>query len=414
MNASLQDNDANDTLPPAKQRRRLYDVASKWHCTILGTCLSMGELRSVAAKANIRFTKPDASDYEIHASMVHVASADRAVAKLMHKLLDRKFVLAVKRFSKATTTADVANLWEGAMCRGEVAGALWAAMTHPLADDDLQARIFGEMHMLSHQVGSEARASLRHMHVLENENRELENRTQSLQERLMVEIGSRDKTIVSLQKKLEKELAENRRLCRACDVIERLPTLQSALHAMQEQLELTDLRLRLAEQRAETVEAQSRERGKKIEILLGELSELKTENQTLEINLLESLSASNQPGCSLDCGRPDLCGRCILYVGGRAAQLPHLKRLVEECNGTFVHHDGGLEESVARLDGLLGKADAVMFPIDCISHTAHDKLKILCRRWEKPFVPVRCSGLGAFMRALDTVGKPQDAAELAQ
>jgi hypothetical protein len=45
----------------------------------------------------------------------------------------------------------------------------------------------------------------------------------------------------------------------------------------------------------------------------------------------------------------------------------------------------------------------VLFPVDCVSHSAHDEVKRLCRRWEKPFVPLRHSGLGAFIRALSSI-----------
>ena len=53
-----------------------------------------------------------------------------------------------------------------------------------------------------------------------------------------------------------------------------------------------------------------------------------------------------------------------------------------------------------RLHGLFGRADAVMFPVDCVSHSAQDTVKQLCRRWSKPYVPVRRSGLGAYLLAL--------------
>lgn len=393
--------------PPGKQRRKLWEIDSKWHCTILGTCLSIAELRALAAKAHMRFSKADASDYEIHASMVHMASTNRPISKAMHKGLEKKFALAVRQFSKATTRAEVEALWVSAMDRGDITGPLWALMSHPQADDDLQARVFGEMHMLSHQVGSQARIGLRQIHALEKDKSELESRLKALETRLVQENAAHEKTIHALRQSLVREQAENRQLAKACETVEKFPKLQATINSLQEQVELADLRLRLAEQRAETAETQSRKRAEEAQAMQAEIQELRRESQALETRLLETLSVDLGNDCPFDCGRPDLCGRCILYVGGRAAQLPHLRRLVEERNGTLVHHDGGQEESVGRLDSLLGKADAVMFPIDCISHMAHDKLKNLCKRWEKPFVPVRRSGLGAFMQALDAMSRPE-------
>jgi len=96
----------------------------------------------------------------------------------------------------------------------------------------------------------------------------------------------------------------------------------------------------------------------------------------------------------------DLCGRRILLVGGLRQRIGTFKKLVESRNGRFSHHDGGMEESMERLDGLFGRADAVLFPVDCVSHAALKKVKSLCRRWGKPYVPMRRSGIGAFTEAL--------------
>jgi hypothetical protein len=92
-----------------------------------------------------------------------------------------------------------------------------------------------------------------------------------------------------------------------------------------------------------------------------------------------------------------------LFVGGRGTQVVHLRRLVEQYNGSLVYHDGGFEDGIGRLGTLIGQADTVMFPVDCISHNAHDQIKKLCRRDNKTYVPVRRSGLGAFREALDSL-----------
>ena len=81
---------------------------------------------------------------------------------------------------------------------------------------------------------------------------------------------------------------------------------------------------------------------------------------------------------------PDLNNRTIPYIGGRLQAVAHFKRLVEACNGSFSHHDGGMEESMGRLKSLFGRADAVIFPVDCVSHAALAEIKRLCRRWNKP------------------------------
>jgi len=103
------------------------------------------------------------------------------------------------------------------------------------------------------------------------------------------------------------------------------------------------------------------------------------------------------------CPRLDLCGRCILVVGGRHQHVWHLRQMVEEFNGCFVHHDGGTEQSIGKLSNMCGRADAVLFPVKCVSHAAQNKVKTLCRRYDKPFIPLRSSGMEAYIQALESL-----------
>ena len=106
-------------------------------------------------------------------------------------------------------------------------------------------------------------------------------------------------------------------------------------------------------------------------------------------------SAPADGGCPFD-----LDGRCILYVGGRTNNVCRLRALVQQWNGELLHHDGGLEKSLDELASAVTRADAVVFPTDCISHKAVTKLKLLCRRNMKPFVPLRSTGMSSFVQAV--------------
>jgi hypothetical protein len=102
---------------------------------------------------------------------------------------------------------------------------------------------------------------------------------------------------------------------------------------------------------------------------------------------------------------PQLGGAQVLYVGGRAHQVPQLKALVERAGGKFLHHDAGIEHSMTLLPGLISRADWVVFPIDCVSHEAAGILKRQCRQLAKPFVPVRTSSLASLLSGLATLAR---------
>lgn len=388
---------------PRTRRLKLAELEANWYCTIIGTCLSMGELRRLAAKLGVSFGKSEPSDHEVHTGMIRLASQERAVAKAISKALDAKHAPMVRRFARAATAEALEGLWREALDRGEVAGACWALMAHSAATEQLRSTVFGEIHMLSHQVGAAARADLKRFHALEHENAELEAVVARQQERMRAEISSRDTIIRELKERLDHEIAECRKLAHAAHAAAEMSALRALAEELRCQLTLEGDTRRAAEHAAREVERRAREAETERNALRQEVAETRAELAALEGSLASPPPQDGLAKCERACGRPDLCGRCILYVGGRMGQVQHMRKLVEDCNGVMVHHDGGFEDNVGRLSGLLSQADAVMFPVDCVSHMAHDQLKRLCKRWEKPFVPVRRSGLGAFMRALETL-----------
>lgn len=426
-----------------RARLKLWEIGSHWHCTILGTCLRMADLRSVQDKVGLRFTVPNPSEYEVHAAMVHQVGRNRIIGKLLHKLLEKRHMLAVKRFASAHDSASLALLWAEAVTRGEIGGALWAIMTHPHADEGLKSTVFGEVHMLSHQLGAATRTDLRRIFALEKDKAALEIAVERLQDRLRTQIAAHQHETQELRLRLEHELAESRRLAHAAGAAAEIDTLRALVAELRYLVTLEAGSRQEAQASLHQEERRTTRMAEELTALQADNTSLREERNVLEARLGEALAgaweraesgapddgASPAPplaahaihalpsptptltaenrlaACDPACRRLDLCGRCILYVGGRAVQVPHLRRLVESCNGTLMYHDGGQEENVSRLSGLLGQADVVLFPVDCVSHTAHDQLKRLCRRWDKPFVPVRRSGLGSFLHALESVGK---------
>ena len=124
----------------------------------------------------------------------------------------------------------------------------------------------------------------------------------------------------------------------------------------------------------------------------------------------DALESMLQSGIDDACGgtgesstRVDLCGRRVAYVGGRAGIVSHFRALVERLNGHFIHHDGGIEDHEGQLGRILGQADIVLCPVDCVSHRACLRAKRFCKRTAKPFVPLRSAGLSSFVNGLHRV-----------
>lgn len=236
-------------------------------------------------------------------------------------------------------------------------------------------------------------------------------------------------------------LAEaGQRLAALTGVEAELAAAQARLAALESGAELKALRARVdaqddeiarlradAREHAAQVDALQRQLGSSEHRLAETVSALAERDATLRV--LEALFASEEGAadgrvCDGDCGqcpdggadehdprlgRMDLCGLRILCVGGRGSLNAHYRSLVKRCNGELLRHDGGLEDNRARLEALLASADAVICPLDSVSHDASLRTKRFCKRHAEPCVLLKRSGVGAFALALSQLTAAQAA-----
>jgi Tfp pilus assembly protein FimV len=119
-------------------------------------------------------------------------------------------------------------------------------------------------------------------------------------------------------------------------------------------------------------------------------------------NELEALEACFKGPCARDEARSAqrLTDTTVLYVGGRAGSVSHLRKIAAATGAALLSHDGGIEERCGVLSGLVARADVVLFPVDCVSHEAAAIIKRACRHLSKPFMALRSSGISSFAAAL--------------
>lgn len=381
-----------------KRRDKIWELDPIWHCVIVGTCLTLGELRALARKLGYRLEAKRGSDYEIHSHFVYEAGRPKRGGKMLNKLLNRKHTAAIRRFAQADTPEELETLWQNTFSAGEIPGPLWAAASHPALTHELATQVYGDVHMLSHLVGAANRADIRMLHRLEQESADLMEKLTCERRRNRKRAEQDRRSIAQLSEKLLRaERAEERAALLEAELAAFKDSQSSPRQACGPESQATAaLREKLAEQSAALQDMSS---------ALGDAkmreAALRAECDALEelLNADPTVSAngSRQSNCPFD-----LDGRCILYVGGRTTIVCRLRALVQQWNGEFLHHDGGLEKSIDELASAVSRADAVVFPTDCVSHSAVNKLKLLCRRSMKPFVPLRSAGLSSFVAGLQS------------
>ena len=189
---------------PAR-RTKIWEFNTNLHCSIVGTCLSTGELRQVLKKLGV--AAPGSTDHELHGAAVSLAGRHDKAAKLLHKALDERHRVAINQFAKATTEDAVRSLWREAVRRGEIPGAYWATLTHPATTQAIIRDAFGEVHMLSHLVGAANRADIRRLCELEADNADLRARIDRQQLALRDAVVTRDARIQELRDALTQRIA---------------------------------------------------------------------------------------------------------------------------------------------------------------------------------------------------------------
>lgn len=394
-------------------RRKIWHIAD-YQCAIVGTCLSHKELLKLARKAKLRIPF-DAGEYEVHGTFVYHCRTDNAVSRAVQKHLDKKYSGAIRRFANVVDDAQGHRLWRQALEAGDIPGPFWALVSHARLSDGLRGEAFGDVHMLSHLVGAANRADIRRLRDLEKQLADQEARTA--------------KARAALKKSLRHLAGENRELKGKLTAMAKetegykhqamragSAALQAESEGLRRSLATQAQLLSNSEHRRDKLvrrlEAYERHAGD----LRADLAERDAEIRLLEDELFRQ-SATGGCGCDLagtaDCPGPehcpDLMGRRVLYVGGRTNLVRHYKDVVERRGGVFIHHDGGVEETCAALPGLLGGADMVLCPVDCVSHNACRRVKEVCAYSMKPCAFLRSSGLSSLIKGLEEiVAKPSN------
>jgi hypothetical protein len=376
---------------PATSRCSIWELSPSLHCSIIGTCLTTNALRQLFAKLKHPDAKT-ASDHDLHSRAVHAAGQRGLAGKLLNRMIEKRHEVHVKRFAKAKTVAEVRVFWLEALERGDIPGAYWAVLTHPATDQALVTEVFGEVHMLSHLVGMSNRADIVRLRELERA------------------LSERDEKIVRQQMRIAGMAQQRDALSRRAAELEHklLHRPLSARDGGAANAAAPALKQRLAAEQARSAKlrAQLAGRDKWLAEYNGEIRQLEEQCSALRSELASSetalsafAAASEKPAGAT----PGLAGKRLLYVGGRPKHIEQLRLLAVRLGGTLLSHDGGIEDSGTLLPGLVSQANAVLFPVDCVSHQAAVQVKRLCLAAGKPFKPLRSASITSFLAAIEAL-----------
>ena len=384
--------------PAGSRRRRFWELDGHAHCPVLGVCLPLPVLRKLATKVLGQHAPAD--DYELHCVAVAECKQRTPLAEAVQRELDGRYQRALRESASLRTCEALSQWWRQALDRHELAAALWGALTHPRCTPELARRVEGDVHMLQHQVGMATRVDQLRLDAMVKENAVLArdlaaaNQRNTRQEQEHARLGQLQQTeiarlraqLVGHESTVGQLRNELRRLeAAAPDLPERLALARERNELRQRQNELQRLALK-----AQSEADRQRRRAEDAEAMQ------------------QPIAPKPEPA---DEDRlPALAERAILCVGGRTASVPAYRQLVERSGGRFLHHDGGVEDNVARLDTTLSAADLVICQTGCISHSAYWRVKDHCKRTGKRCIFVENPSSAGLARALLALAPAEPAA----
>ncbi|WP_353092201.1 DUF2325 domain-containing protein [Methylibium sp.] len=387
--------------PPLQgsRRRRLWELDGHAHCPVLGVCLPMRVLRQVLNKALRGAAQAD--DYELHCGAVAECKARTPVAEAVQRELDHRYGVAVRQATLVKTPEALAAWWDDALRCRDIAGPLWAALTHPRCTPELACRIEGQVHMLQHQASMAARVDFDRFEALLQENAVLSRELGGAQQRCMRQAADHVRRADELQAQVVSLRAQLIvRDTAIAGLREDLQTLEAAVPGLKSRFELARANQHLIERvhQAERAQLQSQH---EVERQRRHAEELAAELQRRPAGRAEPLAGESSSSADDIPARLD--DQAVLCVGGRPASVPVYRQLIERTGGRFLHHDGGDEDSVAKLDATLAAADLVICQTGCISHDAYWRVKDHCKRTGKRCVFVESPSGAGLKRALLTL-----------
>ncbi len=192
------------TLSPSiKKRARLWELDDIYHCSVIGTCLSVSDLTRFARLFN--FTASLDDECAMHLEAVGRVNTRNEMSEAIHRFLDKKHQVYITYFEHARNDTDVLALWKKYCIRGEVAGALWAVLTHKAADRETREIVHANAYILSHQADSDRAADMRRLARLEKENTEIRSTIKHQQQQ-------QARSEIRLRKQLQATVSELERL----------------------------------------------------------------------------------------------------------------------------------------------------------------------------------------------------------
>ena len=376
---------------------RFWEIESFFKCPVIGICLDINEQKQILKKTGISFKNK--TPFEIHEILVEKPEDENLISRKVECRLNQKFKKEIAEFFHLEEDEFI-HLWKTCVEDGKIEGIFWVAAIRPNLTKEARMVVFGDIHMEMHLSSGRNRKVRQRLAHQQGENSRLAHR--------LKQITSMRRDLKKENKKMEKDLSESHKTCALLEKTNqeleqelselRENSLITRLQEKNQQLK-TDLsnsqgEIKPYQQRCYALQDQNAQLLSKLEKQRDLNGHFRSEMEraTAQVLALDR--------CDETCPAFDLCQKRILIVGGITKIEALYRQIVEENGGIFDYHDGYMKGGVKGLDNQVRRADMVLCPTNCNSHTACLVVKKLGKKHSTPVRMLVSSSLSSISQTL--------------
>lgn len=362
------------------QRLKIWEIDNFFKCPMVGTCLTLTEQKHLLKKAGICRKKKSA--YDIHEILVASLESENRLTKKFENMLKKKFGKESSRLCEMPEEEFMEH-WRSCFNEGDYKAALWAAARRPDLRVECRREIFGMVHMAMHWNSEQRATTTIKLAVMEKKEAAIRRRwKKGAGEKKELERKNRRLQVKNnaLQARVDAVMEENSALARQlADLMSesRVPELEQQLRQLRE--ERTGLSGTIDEL-SRRIDAMTEKHRRQSETH----DQLMASNAQLEQTMWETIRSMHRINlCDENCPAFDLCKKRVLIVGGIARMESLYRQLIESSGGHLEYHDGNMNGGARQLENSLKRADLVLCPVNCNSHTACSLVKTFGKKHNK-------------------------------
>ena len=376
---------------------RFWEIECFFKCPVIGTCLDINEQKQILKKTGISLKNK--TPFEIHEILVGKSEDENHISHKVECRLNQKFKREIAEFFHLEEDEFI-HLWKTCVVDGKFEGIFWVATIRPELSKEARMVVFGDIHMQMHLSSGRNRKVRQRLVHQQGENSRLAHR--------LKQITSIRRDLKKENKKLEKNLSE---LHKACGLLENenqeleqevselrehslITRLQEKNQRLKTDLSNSQGEIKPYQQRCYALQDQNAQLLSKLEKQRDLNSHFRSEMEraTAQVLALDR--------CDETCPSFNLCQKRILIVGGITKIEALYRQIVEENGGIFDYHDGYMKGGVKGLDNQVRRADMVLCPTNCNSHTACLVAKKLGKKHRTPVRMLASSSLNSISQTL--------------